>query len=155
MCYPAPEFPILEKQNWLIHLHYIRKDYEACKVRDCNDRENKKQALVRQLTVSVGVHVPLIMYGIPVSPHFVYWLAFAMILLLNKQPQNLSGLQQQTFVYCSWAFRLAVGWLGLTTGCRSGSGVFHVSSHFKTRLKEQPLSGTSWSHGGGQMFDTA
>nr|XP_054096448.1 Bardet-Biedl syndrome 4 protein isoform X6 [Callithrix jacchus] len=27
----APEFPILEKQNWLIHLHYIRKDYEACK----------------------------------------------------------------------------------------------------------------------------
>ncbi|XP_012867507.1 PREDICTED: Bardet-Biedl syndrome 4 protein isoform X2 [Dipodomys ordii] len=27
----APEFPILERQNWLIHLHYIRKDYEACK----------------------------------------------------------------------------------------------------------------------------
>nr|XP_020850109.1 Bardet-Biedl syndrome 4 protein isoform X3 [Phascolarctos cinereus] len=27
----APEFPILEKQNWLIHLHYIRKDYAACK----------------------------------------------------------------------------------------------------------------------------
>ncbi|KAF5925283.1 hypothetical protein HPG69_001727 [Diceros bicornis minor] len=27
----TPEFPILEKQNWLIHLHYIRKDYEACK----------------------------------------------------------------------------------------------------------------------------
>uniref|UniRef100_A0A8C9LKX7 Uncharacterized protein n=1 Tax=Piliocolobus tephrosceles TaxID=591936 RepID=A0A8C9LKX7_9PRIM len=31
ICYLAPEFPILEKQNWLIHLHYIRKDYEACK----------------------------------------------------------------------------------------------------------------------------
>ncbi|XP_073917617.1 BBSome complex member BBS4 isoform X1 [Castor canadensis] len=27
----APELPILERQNWLIHLHYIRKDYEACK----------------------------------------------------------------------------------------------------------------------------
>ncbi|KAM9063654.1 Bardet-Biedl syndrome 4 protein isoform X1 [Sarcophilus harrisii] len=27
----ASEFPILEKQNWLIHLHYIRKDYAACK----------------------------------------------------------------------------------------------------------------------------
>ncbi|KAL1782323.1 Bardet-Biedl syndrome 4 protein [Sigmodon hispidus] len=27
----APEFPIVEKLNWLIHLHYIRKDYEACK----------------------------------------------------------------------------------------------------------------------------
>ncbi|XP_072602068.1 BBSome complex member BBS4 isoform X2 [Vulpes vulpes] len=31
ICSPAQEFPILEKQNWLIHLHYIRKDYEACK----------------------------------------------------------------------------------------------------------------------------
>ncbi|KAM8780837.1 BBSome complex member BBS4 isoform 2-T2 [Rhynchonycteris naso] len=27
----AAEFPILEKQNWLIHMHYIRKDYESCK----------------------------------------------------------------------------------------------------------------------------
>uniref|UniRef100_A0A8C0XIQ5 BBSome complex member BBS4 n=1 Tax=Castor canadensis TaxID=51338 RepID=A0A8C0XIQ5_CASCN len=27
----SPELPILERQNWLIHLHYIRKDYEACK----------------------------------------------------------------------------------------------------------------------------
>ncbi|XP_052502516.1 Bardet-Biedl syndrome 4 protein isoform X2 [Budorcas taxicolor] len=29
--FTAPEFPILEKQNWLIHLYYIQKDYEACK----------------------------------------------------------------------------------------------------------------------------
>nr|XP_033776182.1 Bardet-Biedl syndrome 4 protein isoform X3 [Geotrypetes seraphini] len=28
---PAPELPILERRNWLIHLHYIRKDYETCK----------------------------------------------------------------------------------------------------------------------------
>ncbi|XP_053573290.1 Bardet-Biedl syndrome 4 protein [Bombina bombina] len=28
----APELPILERRNWLIHLHYVRKDYEACKV---------------------------------------------------------------------------------------------------------------------------
>ncbi|XP_040586169.1 Bardet-Biedl syndrome 4 protein isoform X2 [Mesocricetus auratus] len=27
----ASEFPVVEKLNWLIHLHYIRKDYEACK----------------------------------------------------------------------------------------------------------------------------
>ncbi|XP_042172385.1 Bardet-Biedl syndrome 4 protein-like isoform X3 [Oncorhynchus tshawytscha] len=27
----APELPILERRNWLIHLHYIRKDYEICK----------------------------------------------------------------------------------------------------------------------------
>ncbi|XP_067829541.1 Bardet-Biedl syndrome 4 protein [Heptranchias perlo] len=25
------ELPILERRNWLIHLHYIRKDYETCK----------------------------------------------------------------------------------------------------------------------------
>ncbi|XP_053320997.1 Bardet-Biedl syndrome 4 protein [Spea bombifrons] len=27
----APELPILERRNWLIHLHYMRKDYETCK----------------------------------------------------------------------------------------------------------------------------
>uniref|UniRef100_A0A674BRS6 Bardet-Biedl syndrome 4 n=1 Tax=Salmo trutta TaxID=8032 RepID=A0A674BRS6_SALTR len=27
----ASELPILERRNWLIHLHYIRKDYETCK----------------------------------------------------------------------------------------------------------------------------
>ncbi|KAM4677604.1 BBSome complex member BBS4 [Discoglossus pictus] len=27
----APELPILERRNWLIHLHYVRKDYDACK----------------------------------------------------------------------------------------------------------------------------
>ncbi|KAG8440248.1 hypothetical protein GDO86_006135 [Hymenochirus boettgeri] len=27
----APELPILERRNWLIHLHYVRKDYESCK----------------------------------------------------------------------------------------------------------------------------
>uniref|UniRef100_A0A8C8JJI3 Bardet-Biedl syndrome 4 n=1 Tax=Oncorhynchus tshawytscha TaxID=74940 RepID=A0A8C8JJI3_ONCTS len=27
----TPELPILERRNWLIHLHYIRKDYETCK----------------------------------------------------------------------------------------------------------------------------
>ncbi|XP_008335286.2 BBSome complex member BBS4 isoform X2 [Cynoglossus semilaevis] len=28
----APELPIVERRNWLIHQHYIRKDYETCKV---------------------------------------------------------------------------------------------------------------------------
>ncbi|KAM8972208.1 BBSome complex member BBS4 [Pelodytes ibericus] len=27
----APELPILERRNWLIHMHYVRKDYETCK----------------------------------------------------------------------------------------------------------------------------
>ncbi|KAF7237770.1 Bardet-Biedl syndrome 4 protein [Varanus komodoensis] len=28
----VPELPILEKRNWLIHLYYIRKDYDLCKI---------------------------------------------------------------------------------------------------------------------------
>lgn len=31
--FPAPELPILERRNWLIHQHYLRKDYDTCKVR--------------------------------------------------------------------------------------------------------------------------
>ncbi|WAR11557.1 BBS4-like protein [Mya arenaria] len=27
----APDIPIFERRNWLIHLHYVRKDYEQCK----------------------------------------------------------------------------------------------------------------------------
>ena len=27
----APEIPIFERRNWLIHLHYVRKEYEQCK----------------------------------------------------------------------------------------------------------------------------
>ena len=26
----APELPALERRNWLIHLHYVRKEYEVC-----------------------------------------------------------------------------------------------------------------------------
>ncbi|CAJ0919685.1 unnamed protein product [Ranitomeya imitator] len=29
--FSVPELPILERRNWLIHLHYVHKDYEACK----------------------------------------------------------------------------------------------------------------------------
>ena len=27
----APELPIFERKNWLIHLHYVRKEYDTCK----------------------------------------------------------------------------------------------------------------------------
>ncbi|XP_077993436.1 BBSome complex member BBS4-like [Glandiceps talaboti] len=27
----APELPIFERRNWLIHLHYVRKEYDTCK----------------------------------------------------------------------------------------------------------------------------
>ena len=27
----APELPTLERRNWLIHNHYVRKEYETCK----------------------------------------------------------------------------------------------------------------------------
>lgn len=30
--FTAPELPIVERRNWLIHQHYIRKDYDSCKV---------------------------------------------------------------------------------------------------------------------------
>uniref|UniRef100_A0A3Q2ZH78 Bardet-Biedl syndrome 4 n=1 Tax=Kryptolebias marmoratus TaxID=37003 RepID=A0A3Q2ZH78_KRYMA len=30
--HPAPELPIVERRNWLIHQHYLHKDYETCKV---------------------------------------------------------------------------------------------------------------------------
>ncbi|XP_008121522.1 Bardet-Biedl syndrome 4 protein isoform X1 [Anolis carolinensis] len=28
----VPDLPIVEKRNWLIHLYYIRKDYDLCKI---------------------------------------------------------------------------------------------------------------------------
>jgi hypothetical protein len=28
---PAPDIPIFERRNWLIHLHFVKKDYETCK----------------------------------------------------------------------------------------------------------------------------
>ena len=31
----APEIPLFERKNWLLHLHYVRKDYERCKVSYC------------------------------------------------------------------------------------------------------------------------
>ncbi|OWF54543.1 Bardet-Biedl syndrome 4 protein homolog [Mizuhopecten yessoensis] len=27
----APDLPIFERRNWLIHLHYVRKEYDSCK----------------------------------------------------------------------------------------------------------------------------
>lgn len=27
----APELPIFERRNWLIHLHYVRKEFDVCK----------------------------------------------------------------------------------------------------------------------------
>lgn len=31
--FSAPELPIVERRNWLIHQHYVRKDYDTCKVK--------------------------------------------------------------------------------------------------------------------------
>lgn len=27
----VPDLPVIERRNWLIHLHYIQKDYDRCK----------------------------------------------------------------------------------------------------------------------------
>ena len=32
----APELPVYERRNWLIHLHFIRKEYDKCMVRKVN-----------------------------------------------------------------------------------------------------------------------
>lgn len=32
----APELPVYERRNWLIHLHFIRKEYDQCMVRKVN-----------------------------------------------------------------------------------------------------------------------
>lgn len=64
---------------------------------EANDRKRERQALVRQLTVSVtqslcdSLALTKNVWNL-ISLHFVYWLAFAMIMLLKKQPQNVSGL---------------------------------------------------------------
>ena len=29
--FTAPELPTLERRNWLIHNHYVRKEFETCK----------------------------------------------------------------------------------------------------------------------------
>ena len=29
--FKAPELPTLERRNWLIHNHYVRKEFETCK----------------------------------------------------------------------------------------------------------------------------
>lgn len=41
----APELPIVERRNWLIHQHYIHKEYETCKVNS-----------LHQYKSSCGVH---------------------------------------------------------------------------------------------------
>ena len=30
--FTAPELAIFERRNWLIHLHFVRKEYDTCKV---------------------------------------------------------------------------------------------------------------------------
>ena len=29
---PPAEVPVFERKNWLLHMHYIRRDFETCKV---------------------------------------------------------------------------------------------------------------------------
>ena len=31
LCFIAPELPVFERRNWLIHLHYVRKEFDSCK----------------------------------------------------------------------------------------------------------------------------
>lgn len=30
--FSAPEIPLFERRNWLIHLHYVQHEFDKCKV---------------------------------------------------------------------------------------------------------------------------
>ena len=32
--FTAPEIPVFERRNWLLHLHYTMKEYDKCRVND-------------------------------------------------------------------------------------------------------------------------
>ena len=49
----APDLPIFERRNWLIHLHYVRKDYDACKV-TCANQSVKWLFIERMIKCSGG-----------------------------------------------------------------------------------------------------
>ena len=38
----APELPSLERRNWLIHLHYVRKEYEVGRRKRKTRRRRRK-----------------------------------------------------------------------------------------------------------------
>ncbi|XP_074088767.1 BBSome complex member BBS4 isoform X5 [Macrotis lagotis] len=83
--YLAPEFPILEKQNWLIHLHYIRKDYAACKALI------KEQLLETQGLCEYAIYVQALLYRLEGNIQESLEL-FQSCAVLN--PQNADNLKQ-------------------------------------------------------------
>ncbi|XP_027703208.1 Bardet-Biedl syndrome 4 protein isoform X4 [Vombatus ursinus] len=83
--YLAPEFPILEKQNWLIHLHYIRKDYAACKALI------KEQLQETQGLCEYAIYVQALMYRLEGNIQESLEL-FQSCAVLN--PQNADNLKQ-------------------------------------------------------------
>ncbi|XP_036592174.1 Bardet-Biedl syndrome 4 protein isoform X4 [Trichosurus vulpecula] len=83
--YFAPEFPIVEKQNWLIHLHYIRKDYAACKALI------KEQLKETQGLCEYAIYVQALLYRLEGNIQESLEL-FQSCAVLN--PQNADNLKQ-------------------------------------------------------------
>lgn len=81
----APELPILERRNWLIHLHYIRKDYETCKA------IIKEQLQETQGMCEYAVYVQALIFRLEGKIQESFEL-FQTCAILN--PQNVDNLKQ-------------------------------------------------------------
>ncbi|XP_069758491.1 Bardet-Biedl syndrome 4 protein isoform X2 [Narcine bancroftii] len=81
----APGLPILEKRNWLIHLYYIRKDYETCKA------IVKEQLQETQGMCEYAVYVQALIFRLEGKIQESFEL-FQTCAILN--PQNVENLKQ-------------------------------------------------------------
>ncbi|XP_007906956.2 Bardet-Biedl syndrome 4 protein [Callorhinchus milii] len=79
------ELPILERRNWLIHLHYIRKDYETCKT------IIKEQLQETQGMCEYAIYVQALIFRLEGKIQESLEL-FQTCAILN--PQNLDNLKQ-------------------------------------------------------------
>lgn len=74
----APEIPTFERRNWLIHLHYVRKEFDTCK------------ALIREQLADTG---GMCEYALYVQGDFLFfsvtsWVFIRMLDILNVQLQS-------------------------------------------------------------------
>uniref|UniRef100_A0A3B3QM59 BBSome complex member BBS4 n=1 Tax=Paramormyrops kingsleyae TaxID=1676925 RepID=A0A3B3QM59_9TELE len=68
----APELPILERRNWLIHLHYIRKDYEREQLQETQgmcEYAIYVQALILRLEGEIQQSLELFQSCAVLNPH--------------------------------------------------------------------------------------
>lgn len=85
----APELPIFERRNWLIHLHYVRKEFDVC-----------KSIIKDQLAESGGMcEYAVYTQGTQISGK--RYACIILILFLNKKCFQIG--KERDFVY-KWVF---------------------------------------------------